>query len=139
MDISTAQNTQLDSLRDSFRYYLKGKGYNENTIKTIGTDSFYLLRKEGAEVFWSVMMSDDFENTARAAMIKSLSLHSKGNPQSLANGYLSSMRRLREFLNSSINISQKTETKNINKKTHKRNTVVLPTPCIEQIEYYLKK
>lgn len=139
MDILTAKNVPLNSLRDSFRNYLREKGYNENTVGTMGTDSFYLLRKEGADIFWNVMADDDFENAARVAMLESLSAHSKGNPHSLVNGYLTSMRRLREFLELPISVAQKSEIKTMTKKTVKKNTVFLPTPCVEQIEYYLQR
>ncbi len=139
MDIQAAKNFQLDSLRDSFRSYLRTKGYNENTVGTMGTDSFYLLRKEGADIFWNVMASDDFENAARTAMLESLSAHSKGNPHSLVNGYLTSMRRLREFLELPISVPQKSDLKAMGKKTTRKNTVILPTPCVEQIEYYLQR
>lgn len=139
MDISTAINIPFDNLRESFRSYLQAKGYNAKTVGTMGTDSFYLLRKEGADTFWNVMTSDDFENVARSAMIKSLSIHSKGNPQSLVNGYLTSMRRLREFLELPISVPQNLGVKTNFTRAVKKNIALLPTPCPEQVEYYLRK
>lgn len=139
MDILTAKNVPLNSLRDSFRKYLREKGYKKSTVGTMGADSFYLFQKEGGDIFWNVMASDDFENVARTAMLESLSVHSKGDPHSLVNGYLTSMRRLREFLELPISVSEKSEIKTTVKKSVKKNTVLLPKPCVKQIEYYLQK
>lgn len=137
MDISTAKNIPLNILRDEFRNYLREKGYNANTVGTMGTDCFYLLRKEGNDVFWNVIADEKFEDVARTALIESLSAHSKGNPQTLVNGYLTCLRRLREFLELPIDELPKQEI--VVKKPRKNIITNVPTPSVEQVEYYLHK
>lgn len=139
MDIAIAKSIPLDSLRESFRNYLRLKGYNESAVNTMGTEGFYLFRKEGDELFWSVMTSDDFENVARTAMFKSLFVHSKSNPQSLVSSYLTSLRRLRDFLDSPIRVPEKTQVESVDRKTVRKSKVLLPTPCVEKVKYYFKK
>lgn len=139
MDILTARNISLDNLRAKFSDYLKEKGYSNSTISTMSVDCFYLLRKEGPDIFWSIITSNDFENVAQSAMLVSLSKHSKGNSQANVNGYLTSMRKFREFLELTTNIAKELEVKPKSNKIVSKNTITVPKPCIEQIEYYLQR
>lgn len=139
MDISWAKIIPVNDLRDAFRNFLKAQGYGQNTINTMGTDSFYLLRKESADVFWNVMASDDFEEIAKKAMIKSLSLHSKGDAKSLSNSYMASMRKLREFLKDPTSVPTDKNAKVIKPATLKKKKIDLPKPCPAQLEDYLRK
>lgn len=139
MNITIVRSIPLNELRENFRSYLQERGYNSNTVGTMVSDSIYLLRKEGEDVFWNVIASDDFENVARATIIKTLSAYSKGDPKSLVNDYLASMRRFREFLEMLNSISKKVEVKDKNTKVAKKENMILPKPSSEQLEKYLKK
>lgn len=138
MDISTARSIPLENLRENFRNYLRKKEYGVNTVNTIATDSFYLLRKEGAETFWSIMASDDYDNAARIAMENALAVHSKSSSKSLVHSYLTSMRRLREFLELPVSVSEKEEKKYIRNQKRRKATILLPTPCPEEVDFYLQ-
>ena len=51
MNITIVRSIPLNELRENFRSYLQERGYNSNTVGTMVSDSIYLLRKEGEDVF----------------------------------------------------------------------------------------
>lgn len=89
------------------------------------------------------MNATDFENEARAALLKALSENSTGNVKSLANSYLSHLRRFRLFLDSDgtvdlvVPMQEKTEQRAVTRK--KKRHIDVPAPSAEQVERYLVK
>ncbi len=87
--------------------------------------------------------NNDFENSAKDELIKALSENSTGNAKSLANSYLSHLRRFRLFLTSdgtaepSAPKQEKTAYRAYTRK--KKMDVDVPNPSIEQVEIYLTK
>ena len=89
---------QYDELRDVYRNFLYTLNISRATVNTAYSDTFYLWRKQSKDIFWNVIISNDFENTAKEELIKALSKNSTGNVNSNVNGYLSHLRRFRLFL-----------------------------------------
>jgi len=86
----------------------------------------------------------DFEDTAKNELIKALSENSSGNAKSLANSYLSHLRRFRLFL-ASDGITDLSSTPKQEKTAYRAYTrkkkidVDVPNPSIEQVKIYLTK
>jgi hypothetical protein len=132
-----------DELRALYKNFLHNQNISQLTINTAYTDTFYLWRKGSKDLFWNLVTSTDFENAAKKELIQALSENSTGNAKSLANGYLSHLRRFRLFLTSdgSILPSKLNQDKtSIHVNTHKKKmTVNVSNPSIDQVEYYLTK
>ncbi|MCR1971858.1 hypothetical protein [Clostridium cochlearium] len=90
------------------------------------------------------MTDIDFEDTAKNELIKALSKNSSGNAKSLANSYLSNLRRFRLFL-ASDGIADSSSTPKQEKTAYsaytrkKKMDVDVPNPSIEQVEIYHTK
>lgn len=143
MDIMKIKVLSYDELSALYKDFLHSQSISELTINTAYTDSFYLWRKVDKDLFWNVVSSPSFEILAKKELHKVLSENSTGNVKSLANNYISHLRRFRLFL-SSNGIPQKSMTKvekeiiqPIAKK--KKSKVDIPEPSIEQVEIYLKR
>lgn len=98
MKIEVLKKISYENLKKEYIFYLKSQDLGRNTINTMATDSFYLWNNIGKEEFWRVIESEDFENDAKSSLFKALSENSKGNIDQLINGYLSQLRRLKEFI-----------------------------------------
>jgi hypothetical protein len=101
------------------------------------TDAFYIWRKQGADSFWKIVFSDNFETLAKETLLGLLYQLSSGNVESNVNGYLVHLRRFRRFLQSEAVIEVLLQTTNVEEKTSAKIVQELPTPTIEQVEYYL--
>ncbi len=130
-----------DELRSLYREFLHSQNISKRTINTAYTDTFYLWRKGNKDLFWNVVASTDFENEANNSLIKALSENSSGNVKSLVNGYLSHLRRFHLFLASDGTAEPSTpKHENTAKRSNTRNNkkdVDVPSPSIEQVEFYL--
>lgn len=98
MDIDYAKSLSYTSIRKEYKTYLQSQELGRNTVNTIAGDTFYLWNNESKELFWNVVMANDFEKSAREALLKSLTAHSTGNAPALVNGYVSSLRRFKSFV-----------------------------------------
>lgn len=131
----------LNEVRQQYRAYLETQDLSRNTINTICTDSFYLWRKVSREDFWAVLESGDFEDEAKAALLAALKEHSKGNAESLLNGYMAHLRRFRRFAYSDTSFAVEGHPKPMPaerpRKAH--GGVKVPRPSPEQVTYYLRK
>ena len=87
----------LDEIKVLYRDHLKAQGYKRHTIMTSGSEAFYLWQHGNKELFWMTVLSHDFENSAREALLKYLRQDSKGDPLGLVNGYLFHLRKFRNF------------------------------------------
>lgn len=134
--INELKGLELNDLRATYRFFLKTKGLSKNTISTASTDTFYLWRKGSPELFWKVVTSDTFEVEAKATLIQALQKNSSGNAFLLANGYVSHLRRFRDFVFSEEKLFRE-RTASVPIKDGGRR--IVPVPSFEQVEYYLKK
>lgn len=98
MDIEITKQLSYDNIRKMYKSYLLSQGLGRNTVQTVAGDTFYLWNNVGHDEFWRVVASDDFENVGREALLNALSANSSGNVASLVNGYLSSLRRFRNYV-----------------------------------------
>ena len=143
MDINKMKALSYDELRALYRNFLHSQNISQLTINTAYVDTFYLWRKGSKDLFWNAVTATDFENVAKEALIKALSENSTGNAKSLANSYLSHLRRFRLFLASdgiaepSMPGQQKTANRTYTRK--KKMDIDVPNPSIEQVEIYLTK
>ena len=132
-----------DELRALYRNFLHSQNISPLTINTAYTDTFYLWRKGSKDLFWNTVTDNHFENAAKAELIKALSENSTGNAKSLANSYLSHLRRFRLFLASdgtaepSAPKQEKSAYRAYTRK--KKMDVDVPNPSIEQVDIYLTK
>lgn len=98
VDIEKMKKMSRDSVRKMYKAYLQSQELGKNTVQTVSGDTFYLWNNVGADEFWRVVTSDDFDNVGKEALFKALSENSKGNVSSLVNGYLSTLRRFRNYV-----------------------------------------
>lgn len=98
MDIERAKQLSYENMRKMYKAHLRGQGLGTNTVNSVGGDTFYLWNNVGHEEFWRVVTSDDFDTVGREALFKALSENSTGNVVSLVNGYLSTLRRFRNYI-----------------------------------------
>lgn len=98
MDIEFLKQSSLEFLRGEFTGYLNNLGLGQNTVSTMSTDAFYLWRKKGKDLFWSVVTSEDFDVIAPAEIEKALSENSAGNVSRLVSPYCSTLKKFRSFV-----------------------------------------
>lgn len=133
-----------DALRSLYKEFLHSQNISTPTINTAYTITFYLWRKGNKDLFWNTVTDTDFEHTARNKLIKALSENSTGNAQSLANSYLSHLRRFRLFL-ASDGIDDSSSTPKQERTAYrayarkKKMDIDVPNPSIKQVEIYLTK
>lgn len=98
MNIESAKQLSYENMRKIYKAHLQGQGLGRNTVNTVGGDTFYLWNNVGHDEFWRVVTSDNFDTVAREALFKALSENSTGNVASLVNGYVSTLRRFRNYV-----------------------------------------
>lgn len=98
MDIEYAKTLSYESIRKLYKSHLESLELGKNTVGTVTGDTFYLWNNAEKDVFWNTVTSDDFENTARQTLLEALTKNSSGNVPKLIDGYVSNLRRFREFI-----------------------------------------
>ena len=143
MELNSMKALSYDEMRSLYREFLHSQNISKLTINTAYADTFYLWRKGSKDLFWNAVTDTDFENIARNELIKALSENSTGNAKSLANSYLSHLRRFRLFLASdgTAEPSAPKQEKTVNREytRKKKMDVDVPDPSIDQVEFYLEK
>lgn len=132
----------FEEVRAAYLAYLNTQGLTQNTINTSKSDAFYLWKKRGKDVFWSIIYSTDFEDLGKDILLKTLKQFSKGDAYTNVNSYMAHLRRFRKFLASesalSIQVLPAKPRFTALRKPRKVNQD-LPDPCVEQVEQYLDK
>lgn len=100
MDVTKMMELSYDDLRALFMRFLRSQDIQQSTINTAYSDAFYLWRKEGKDLFWKVVNVPDFEIEARRVLSETLSKHLAVNAEKQVSGYLSHLRKFRQFLSS---------------------------------------
>ena len=143
MDIDKLKALSYEELRALYKIFLHSQNISKLTVNTAYVDTFYLWRKGSKDLFWNTVSAMDFEDSAKNELIKALTENSTGNVKSLVNSYLSHLRRFRLFLASDGNAQPFTpmqeKVDNPSKPRKKRLDVEVPTPSIEQVDFYLEK
>ena len=96
MDINALKRMSYDEVRQLYMPFLKQQGVSSNTVNTAYSDSFYVWRKGDHDLFWKAVDGSDEE--AKNILLETLKKHSSADPQKVINGYLSHIRRFRQFL-----------------------------------------
>jgi len=132
----------FEEVRAAFITYLNTQGLTQNTINTSKSEAFYLWKKRGKDVFWSVIYSPDFEDVGKDILLKTLKQYSKGDADTNVNSYMAHLRQFRKFLASqsaiyipAIAVKQEPTAK----RKPRRMKQHLPDPCVEQVEQYLEQ
>ncbi len=137
----TLKKMTYDELRSKYLQFLQRQGIGNNTVKTAYTDTFYLWRKSGRELFWKAVEGKDFE--ARKMILGVLKDNSSGDPEKLLAGYLSHLRRFRSFLITTNNFREKREVPSEQQSdtapNGKKSEIDIPRPTKEQVVLYLNK
>lgn len=111
MNINELKKLTLDEIKTKYvKFMNEANLWSENTIKTASSDTFYIWRKNSKDLFWNIILSEDFEKEAKETLCKALRNKQIGS-------YMTSLRRFREFI----------------EKDNKPKR-----PCKEEVEYYLK-
>lgn len=131
-------------LRNVYKDFLSTLDVAKSTKSTAYTDTFYLWKHNDKDIFWCVVLDDNFEETAKKYIEDTLRKDSKGDVVSLVSGYYSHLKKFREFALSETGEkiytthSVKTvSTKGMERKTPNQTNV--PYPCSEEVEKYLTK
>jgi len=138
--IEDIKRRTLDAVRAAYKKYLNGQNLSKNTIMTSSTDAFYIWRKQGADSFWDIIFSDNFETLGKETLLELLRLQSSGNAEANMNGYMAHLRRFRRFLQSEsvIEILEVVPAVSNNRENSSTKTKqTLPAPSVEQVEFYL--
>ena len=98
MEPECAITLSYEETRKMYKSHLESINLNRNTIATILSDTFYLWNNESKECFWKIVTTSDFETEAKEALLRVLMANSSGNVSSLIDGYVSNLRRFRDFI-----------------------------------------
>lgn len=132
----------IEEVRSEYRKSLEAQSFSKNTIVTACTDSFYLWRKAGREAFWNVITSEHFEKDAKESLLTALRAHSRGDVDSLVNGYMAHLRRFRRFIYSDVDTIGQTMQPISPQAAGNREIshhVEVPAPAPEEVLYYLRR
>lgn len=138
--IEDIKKRTLGDIRAAYKKYLNGQNLSINTIMTSSTDAFYIWRKQGADSFWDIVFSDNFETLGKETILELLHQHSSGNAEANMNGYMAHLRRFRRFLQSEsvIDIPEVVPVIANNREgSSAKMKQTLPVPSAEQVEIYL--
>ncbi|MDR3296308.1 MAG: hypothetical protein LBT26_10870 [Clostridiales Family XIII bacterium] len=92
---------QLNSLRSEFKAYLRSTypEWNDSTVSTIGSDAFFALNNNVGVDFWASLVDEESLIAARDKIRDYLeSEKGSGRADERADGYLSALRQLKQFL-----------------------------------------
>ena len=138
--IEDITNRSLDDIRAAYKNYLNGQNLSRNTIITSSTDAFYIWRKQGADSFWQIVFSDNFETHGKETLLGLLRQQSSGNAESNVNGYMAHLRRFRRFIQreDALEIPETVSLAVVpTESTPVKMAQMLLTPSVDQVEYYL--
>lgn len=110
---------EYDEIRAIYKEYLYSQNISNATINTAYSDAFYLWRKDSKDIFWNVVLSNDFDSEARNELVRVLTENSAANVHSAISSYMSHLRRFRSFLLSDEALIPVKDKKKINTKSRK--------------------
>lgn len=88
----------FEKIKGIYRNYLMSLGMGESTLKTTLSDTFYLWKNASKDIFWKVVLTDNFEEIAKTELHKALTIHSSGQIESLVNDYFNILKKFRSFV-----------------------------------------
>jgi hypothetical protein len=109
---------------------------------TSSTDAFYIWRKQGADSFWNIVLSDSFETLGKEKLLGLLRQQSSGNAESNITSYMAHLRKFRRFLQSQFAFEIPEAASQVyatRENSSAKGLQILPKPSVEQVEYYLEQ
>ena len=143
MIIDEMKKLTLQEIQNVYCDYLRKQNLSKSTIQTCCTDAFYLYRNDNTIDFWELLKSPNFEELAYKHLYLTLSKYSHGKIKSNINGYMSHIRKFRNFVYSDSDFNSytlgttsvsDTESEISTKSIH----LDIPKPSVEKVEEYLK-
>lgn len=134
--IEYLMSLSYDELRIIYKEHLMTLNISVSTQNTALVDAFYLWRRGSKQLFWDVVLDENFEETAKIQLKAILKDNSKGNVPSLISGYFSHIKRFRQFVLGRGDIS---EYSGNHLRKEKNAGIKIPNPCVEELEKYLIK
>ena len=122
----------LGELRALYKKYLTEQDISRTTVGAYCYDAFYLWRKSGQNLFWEIASGDDFENTARHALLKAHEENATGEIEKQVSSYLTALRRFRKF------IAMEGRPSGAMPRDGK-TAGIPPLPSVGQVEFFLEK
>lgn len=98
MDQSIIRSLTEKEIAKQYSDYLAEKNLGENTISTITSDTFYLIRHGSNDLFWSVVFSNNFESEARQALTNALENDSNADIPAILPNFVSKLKEYRNFV-----------------------------------------
>ena len=98
MNNKELQGLSQNGIREIYKNYLQEKGMGASTTQTTISDTFYLWNNVGKETFWRVVLSDNFDEEASVELKNALIENSNGDIESLCPGYVSILKKFRNFV-----------------------------------------
>ena len=138
--VEKLRGLDFDDLRQMYRVFLVDSGLAKASIATAYTDTFYLWKNGGKELFWNTVLDGHFEDNARMVVKECLVKNSSGNIEKLINGYVSHLRRFRKFLE--VDVVTVAEVKThvaVKKVSQVKRDDSIPKPDKDQMEMYLER
>ena len=143
MIIDEMKKLTLQEIQNVYCDYLRKQNLSKSTIQTCCTDAFYLYRNDNTIDFWELLKSPNFEELAYKHLYLTLSKYSHGKIKSNINGYMSHIRKFRNFVYSdsyfnsyTLGTTSGSDTESeISTKSIRSD---IPKPSVEKVEEYLK-
>lgn len=143
MIIDEMKKLTLQEIQNVYCDYLRKQNLSKSTIQTCCTDAFYLYRNDNTIDFWELLKSPNFEELAYKHLYLTLSKYSHGKIKSNINGYMSHIRKFRNFVYSDSDFNSYTlGTTSVSDTESEISTKSIrsdiPKPSVEKVEEYLK-
>lgn len=147
MSIATLKKFTYEELRSWFKQQLEinmnQRKWAQSTVETYFSGAFYVWNKANPETFWEIVESSNFKEEAKEKIMVVVQKHCSGNHKSNTNDYYRAMEVFREFCISKTHEDKilngdRTVKRNITNTKAKQN-VVIPKPCIDEVNQYLKE
>lgn len=143
MTIDEIKKLPLSEVKELYCEYLRKQNLSPKTIRTSCSNAFYILKHDKTIDFWELLASSDFEKITHDYLEVILSKYSNGKVKSNINGYMSHIRKLRNFAHSDFSIDKSLTKSKImidtkSKLLLKNISQKIPTPSGKEVERYLE-
>lgn len=147
-------SSQIMKIRDSFRSHIENDYPTMKDKNIIISDAFYPLRHNIGIEFWDVFEDDESIKRCQRLLEQFFQQRNRLNPKRDASTYIGSIKKLKEYIDNSYGGVHKLlntaaldydNTKTFEDLEHDADEVkttfhvIVPKPCVEEVDYYLKK
>nr|WP_315023451.1 hypothetical protein [uncultured Aminipila sp.] len=147
-------SSQIMKIRDSFRSHIENDYPTMKDKNIIISDAFYPLRHNIGIEFWDVFKNDESIKRCQILLEQFFQERNRLNPKRDASTYIGSIKKLKEYIDNSYggvnkllndtaldydNLKQVEDTENNADAVRTNFDVIVPKPCLKQVDYYLQK